>query len=580
MDENGVVHVKQLDKTVIQLEDFGKEEEPDKPGKPHKKKTLVIVGVVLGISLLILGAGVGCYLYYQPYDRVVLEVGDRMIEPDALLKHGQKGSSFVEPVSVDMGHIGSYPVKIKNGLFTYKTVVEVVDTVAPEVTAKESYEFYQDTEVSPEEFLQEIRDLTKTTASFAETVDFSRWGWQDVDIVVTDEGNNETRVSVRAHILDRNVITYLERERNQPVAPENLFVDGTAPGEYTLEPTLDTIDFGEFGHHNIQMHIHEDIYTIDIYVCDRVAPVGTVPESYDWWTGTPLEAARLVSNIQDDSEVTVFFKEELDYSKAGTVPVTVVLRDAFDNQTEYTSTLVLAEDTQAPAITVSGDLHISIGENANYYSGVSAVDNKDGEVKPQVDKSQVNEGVEGSYTVTYTARDSSGNTATQTRTVVVSKERTVEDKLNEQVQAILGKIITPGMSQREKARAIYDWTHNNIGFVNHTEERDWRKNALDGIKQRQGDCFTYFAVSKALLTAVGIDNLDITRSKNSTRTSPHYWNLVNLGDGWYHFDACRVRANPPLQGFMFTDTYAEQFSANQVSGYFTYDKEKYPDIVD
>ena len=68
------------------------------------------------------------------------------------------------------------------------------------------------------------------------------------------------------------------------------------------------------------------------------------------------------------------------------------------------------------------------------------------------------------------------------------------------------------MSQREKARAIYDWTRAHIKYVNDYENNtDWVRAAYDGIKNAKGDCYAFFGTAKALLTRAGIDNLDIVK---------------------------------------------------------------------
>ena len=50
---------------------------------------------------------------------------------------------------------------------------------------------------------------------------------------------------------------------------------------------------------------------------------------------------------------------------------------------------------------------------------------------------------------------------------------------------------------------------------------------------RQGDCYVFACTAKVLLTRAGITNMDIEKIPAKTR---HYWNLVDIGDGWYHFD--------------------------------------------
>jgi len=62
----------------------------------------------------------------------------------------------------------------------------------------------------------------------------------------------------------------------------------------------------------------------------------------------------------------------------------------------------------------------------------------------------------------------------------------------------------------------------------------------------------------------------------------HYWLLLNLGDGWYHYDACRFRnKDQPHDGFMMTDSEAQEFAerANR-PGLYLYRKELLPPGVE
>ncbi len=75
-------------------------------------------------------------------------------------------------------------------------------------------------------------------------------------------------------------------------------------------------------------------------------------------------------------------------------------------------------DTTAPTITVIGSLSLTIEQGSNYTdSGARATDAVDGSVT--VDTSMTVADEVGVYTVTYTATDNSGNSATATRTVTV-----------------------------------------------------------------------------------------------------------------------------------------------------------------
>jgi hypothetical protein len=77
------------------------------------------------------------------------------------------------------------------------------------------------------------------------------------------------------------------------------------------------------------------------------------------------------------------------------------------------------EDTTAPVITITGDNPATVSHNTEYIdAGATALDDQDGSVSVSssgtVDTSMV-----GSYTISYSASDSSGNQSTATRTVNV-----------------------------------------------------------------------------------------------------------------------------------------------------------------
>ena len=151
------------------------------------------------------------------------------------------------------------------------------------------------------------------------------------------------------------------------------------------------------------------------------------------------------------------------------------------------------------------------------------------------------------------------------------------DALNAQVQKVLDKIVTGDMTKLEQAKAVWTFTKNNISYTGDSNKTDWETGAYEGLATRRGDCFTYYAVSRALLTALGIDNLEVRRvgGRNS-----HYWNLVNCGDGWYHFDATpRSSRLPYFVSFMFTDEQAAEYTAKVGEGreYYTFDGSLYPE---
>ena len=129
------------------------------------------------------------------------------------------------------------------------------------------------------------------------------------------------------------------------------------------------------------------------------------------------------------------------------------------------------------------------------------------------------------------------------------------------------------MTQRQKARAIYDWMTENISYVAYADKTYWMRAAYHGFTGGKGDCYVYYAMSRILLDCAGIENLEIQRDDPA---KPHFWNLVNCGDGWYHFDTCPHYKNYPLESFMLTDAEVRRYSETCVKDYYSFDESLYP----
>lgn len=220
-------------------------------------------------------------------------------------------------------------------------------------------------------------------------------------------------------------------------------------------------------------------------------------------------------------------------------------------------------DTEAPVIQGVQDQTVEVGESISYKSGVTVTDNVDTNLAVQVDASQVELETPGTYVVTYTAVDSAGNQAepvTATITVVAEDsepESGEEEEMMAMAQSILDSLVTEDMDQLETAHAIYEWCRGELRYVDSSDKSSWIQGALQAFETRSGDCFNNFAAAKALLTAAGIENMDV--EKSDTSYSSHYWSLVNCGDGWYHFDTTPRRGGGDYF-FMVTDAQLEEYS--------------------
>jgi hypothetical protein len=231
-------------------------------------------------------------------------------------------------------------------------------------------------------------------------------------------------------------------------------------------------------------------------------------------------------------------------------------------------------DTEPPEITGVKDLTVFIGDRVSYKTGVTVKDNYDTNVALAVDTSDVNLKKVGVYNLAYTAKDAAGNfaEAKATVTVKVKPESPVnEDELNTLADTVLAKIVTEDMTDVDKLWAIFKWTKLNIGYIDSSSHTDWRKGALQGFKQGTGDCFVYYATARMLMERSGFETQTVIRDKG--RKTKHYWSLVKVEDGWYHFDTTpTIKKNTT---FLLTDSELALF--NKVfRNYYLFDKTKHP----
>jgi|GEM_PF-2292203 len=127
----------------------------------------------------------------------------------------------------------------------------------------------------------------------------------------------------------------------------------------------------------------------------------------------------------DDDNVTVQTEGMVDTGTAGEYVITYKVSDAAGNSSSATRKVVVTEpDKAAPIISLNDASVIYLKSGENYVdAGAVAVDANDGELKVTTEGT-VDTSTPGEYIITYSVRDSAGNTSTKTRKVIVSASDT------------------------------------------------------------------------------------------------------------------------------------------------------------
>lgn len=348
------------------------------------------------------------------------------------------------------------------------------------------------------------------------------------------------------------------------------FLKKDNPDAYFTDKS-DTVDTSVPGTYKLQIKNGIFTHKCKLNVEDTIAPQGTAHD-IQVVLGQTCSAADFVTDIVDVTEVAIAFGKEPDFSKEGSQNVELILTDTSKNKTTLTAALNIVKDTQAPVISGVRDLTHSIGSGISYKTGVSVTDDLDPNVELEVDASAVDLETEGTYDVIYSATDASGNSTSVTAKVTVITSTHTEEEVLELANNVLSEIIDDSMSEYDKASAIYDWVRGHITYSNSSSEA-WTDAAYEGLVLGRGDCGAFTNASRALLTAAGIKNMTISKIPSDTT---HAWNLVDVGDGWYHFDTT-PRASHNERFFMWTDAQLMEYS-NAYGLTHNYDKSQYPAI--
>lgn len=294
--------------------------------------------------------------------------------------------------------------------------------------------------------------------------------------------------------------------------------------------------------------------------------------------GVNVTASEFINNIDGVEGISCEFVNQPDLNKEGKSEVKILVKANDGSKKEFSASLEIYEDTTAPVIEGVVDRHFNIGDNITYLKGIKAIDDMEGEISIEVDKSKIEfdengKVKEGNYQVIYTATDKAGNKTEQTATFYFELNGVNDEMIDEAVDKALALIIKEDMTLEQKAYAIYNYTYDNIAYTGVSTKGDYRVEAYNGLTNFQGDCYTYFAVAKILLNKIGAKTIDVERAPG-VRNDHHYWLLVDLGSGYYHFDATR-RAHY-FNGFMATDAQTQQYSTNVVRGFYHIDTTLYP----
>ncbi len=541
----------------------------------RKRRTTAIIITVSAVFAVILTAVlVVGFMKIGVNASLTIEAGDAIPDAAAFFEDESVNAAFVTKNLPDSSLPGKYRLKVRNGILFYDVTLNIEDTVSP--TAKTVPVVIRKGEktVSASDFVRDITDKTKVTVAFKEPIDYSLNGDRNVCVVLTDAGGNETEYESRLTIYPPEIVSsYTVEAGSNGYSIENFLKEDAVISEADcIEEEYREIPLNSVSENKIKILYDGYEYTVTLNVEDTKAPAAYMLNA-STYLGVEIPADKFVKKIYDETSVKISYKKTPDFSKEGKQIVTIVLKDEGGNKTKYDVTLTVMQDNTPPVISAQNKT-VYIGDNIRFTDGVTATDNNDGEVKVSVDIGDFDKTKVGTYPITFTAKDKARNKSSKTVTFTL-KEKSSETvslyMIDTAFDKLYTEIIDDSMTEKQKMRAIYDYIRQNIAYNGTSDKSDWEQEAYRGITDKQGDSFTFYAVSRKLLTLAGIKNEGVQRK--STQSS-HYWNKVKYDGKWYHFDTCPHYKDYPIDSFMLTEDEIKAYSEKTNGYYYEYEKIK------
>ena len=485
-----------------------------------------IACIAAAAVILVAAAAFGGYeiwLYQQPkFHDLTVELGTESISlGDFMTEYasGKKVSFASDPAAVDLNRVGETELTLKHGGKEETVVLSVQDTIAP--TAKIQSECTVEINAIPEakELVSDVEDASKTEIYYRQepvvSVDYS-----DVTVTVVVEDACGNSIEQDCVLRYRWIPETYALELGDELTAEMLLLNPERDSLLLDQAQLDPINTSGLGEYTVTSTLGDREQTCTVTVADTKGPELELSGVQRYPDGS-VEVEDFIKSVTDVSEVKeVRLKSEFDVTKLGTYPVVVEAEDIHGNITTGETTLWITNDMKAPEL--SGDtsqLTVEKHSTPDFLEGFSATDDIDGECEVVCDTSKLDLDAAGTYYITYSASDKSGNVTSVKRKVVVNHDW---DDTIAMVQAIADTLSDDPEEIRDYVRRGISYSHDWGG-----EDPVWY-----GFTTKTGNCYVHAMCLKTIFDLKGIES-QLIWVTNET----HYWLIVKIGDVWRHIDA-------------------------------------------
>ena len=489
----------------------------------NMKESIIKAVKVLTVLALLVLCGFRIYenkwLYDQPKFRdVTIELGQEIPDISAFLtEYADPERVSLVTQEIDPTLVGQQTLTLRHISKEEQVTLTIRDTVAP--TAQfHDVSAVLGQELRPGDFVSEVYDLAETSVAFLQPpAEPESYGDYTVELIVSDVNGNS--VTQTCHVLYVWMYESFTMELGDQAEPADLLLAPEKDADLLDPAELDALNAAPVGTYTVTSTDGSLSCSCQVTVVDTTAPELVLKPVSFYMGGTAVLEDFVESATDLSGDVTLDLVTELDLETPGIQTVRVSATDASGNVTLAETTLEILTDTEPPQMYGLGDMYVAKNSDVDYYAGVSAYDIIDGYVSFTVDTSRIDITAQGSYYAIYTTWDTSGNSASYWRRVVVSHDSSDTDALVKSIAATLPA----------DAEVIRDYVRDNIWYSTNYGGGDpvWF-----GFTEWHGNCYVHAKTFQALLTEKGFTSRLIWVTDQS-----HYWLQVYLDGKWVHMDA-------------------------------------------
>lgn len=480
--------------------------------------------------VLIIAVTLACYwCWYDQqikFQDVQVELGAEKIDIELFLTEQAMPEycRFVTDMSsIDLTAAGEHEIVLAQGNREETVKLSVKDTVAP-VAVFQDLTLHTGEVPQASDFVVSVDELSETTVSFVRGFpDVSDYQDKNVSVMVKDaSGNAMTGVCTVRFVWLKEAVTV---ELGQQLTKADLLLNPEKDEALIDQAQLDTINASPVGTYSVSSTSGNKTATATVTVQDTTGPVLKLQE-VKRNVGKKAALEDFVKEATDLSgEVTLTLLTELDFSKAGTFTVQIEAKDQFGNVTVEETSLFISNDTTGPKFT--GLKAITVEKHSqlpDLEKGVKAKDAKDGVVDFTYNASKVNLDKAGTYYITYTAKDKSGNVTNSKRKVTVNPDAEDTAAL---VASIANSLPNDPIEIRNYVKKTIRYSSNWGG-----DDPTWF-----GFTQKHGNCYVHAKALQDILTYKGWTTKLIWVTGPKGYEKSHYWLQIYINGGWKHIDA-------------------------------------------